>query len=274
VPLSNLCDLEKFGEEMEQTEKLKPINWGLIYSIVIVTLVIFLFALTFLRTIKTNDEVGRIIGYTFWVLMPFYIYFWFKTKQFILLPTIGFFTAIIFMNFGPLFLKDILAIISLTLSLTILYLLFSAHKYTLLHRKILELAAKPVDETADGFTQRPFPVDKIVYQKGELNNFANFLKKHKIAIPIMATNNAIFCFPDNWYNRKFHTNGNYLNDTRIIFNSDGNVTTAIAKRDYQRYKEELTFDQLCAALGNLFISFLKYYQNGNEKIILEKIKNE
>ena len=151
--------------------------------------------------------------------------------------------------------------------------MYSAHKYTLLHRKILELAAKPVDEAADGFTQRPFPLDKFAYQRSELNNFAYFLKKYKIALPFKETNNIILCFPENWYNRKFHTNGSYLNDTRITFNSDGNVITAISKKDYHKYKEELTFDQLCTSFGNLLISFLEDYQNGNENKILEKIKN-
>lgn len=257
---------------MEQTVKLKSINWSLIYTTIILVIVILLFTLVFLRTIKTNDEVGQIIGYTFWIILPLYLYSWFKAKHFILLPAIGFFSAIIFLNFGPQSAKDIFAVMSLLFSISILYILVSEHKQTLRHRKLLEIAAKPIDEIADGFTQRPFPVGNVPHQKSDLNNFANFLKKHKIAIPFIETNNAILCFPENWYNRQFQTSGSYLNDTRVTFNSNGDVTSVINKIDYSKYKDQLTFDQLCASFGNLFITFFNDYQKGHGYKILDKIK--
>ena len=50
-------------------------------------------------------------------------------------------------------------------------------------REMLELAAMPVKETSNGFTNRPLPAGKSEYTQMELFAFARFLHSQLIAIP-------------------------------------------------------------------------------------------
>jgi len=63
----------------------------------------------------------------------------------------------------------------------------------------------------------------------------------------------------------------YKKDTYVTFDFNGNVSVNIAKKDYQKYKEEFTFDQLCSSLGNLFIEFLELYLKGKSREIIDKL---
>ena len=56
----------------------------------------------------------------------------------------------------------------------------------------------------------------------------------------------------------------------VAFNKDGNISVHISERDYREYKNQLSFDQLCASFSTLFKQFLEYYKEGNE----DRIKNE
>ena len=66
----------------------------------------------------------------------------------------------------------------------------------------------------------------------------------------------------------------YINDTFVSFDFNGRVTVNIAKKEYDKYKEEFTFDELCTSLGSLFIEFLKLFQNSDSIRILERINNK
>ena len=57
----------------------------------------------------------------------------------------------------------------------------------------------------------------------------------------------------------------------VSFDADGNIAVQISKADYKQYKEQLTFDQLCAALADLFKRFLEYYRDGKENRILTEL---
>jgi hypothetical protein len=145
-------------------------------------------------------------------------------------------------------------------------------KHTAQYRRILELAARPVDDVKNGFTQRPYPLGKAVYSKGEIFGFAEFLKSSLIAIPFVESNGITLAFPEDWLGRLYDMHGSYLDDTRVIFQFNGQVSAHITKKDYNKYQEELTFDQLCSSLGNMFIEFLELFIDGASDRILEKIK--
>ncbi len=66
--------------------------------------------------------------------------------------------------------------------------------------------------------------------------------------------------------------GTYLDDTRINFAFGGNVSANISEKDYKKYKNELTFDQLCHSMGNLFIEFFDYFKSGESSKIINKLK--
>jgi len=63
------------------------------------------------------------------------------------------------------------------------------------YREILELAANPVDESADGFTPRPFPAGEAKYTKEEIIRFTKFMIKHVIAYPFVEKNRVVLWFP-------------------------------------------------------------------------------
>ena len=51
------------------------------------------------------------------------------------------------------------------------------------------------------------------------------------------------------------------------------VAVRIAEKDYRKYREELTFDELCASLGDLFKQFLSWYRDGSEDKIFKLLKS-
>jgi hypothetical protein len=136
------------------------------------------------------------------------------------------------------------------------------------YREVLELAAKPVDELADGFTSRPFPAGRAGYTKEEILGFSDFLIKNVIAYPFIEEDRVVLVVPENMFTYMLLLKRGYKKDTYVAFDFRGNVSVHIAKKDYQKYVEEFTFDRLCSSLGNLFIGFLDLYKKGNgEKII-------
>lgn len=155
--------------------------------------------------------------------------------------------------------KGILFIIPVSLLLIIYLVFLFRKKYTFRYRNILELAAKPVNDTSDGFTPRPFPVGKSKYTKDDLTGFGKFLSENLIAFPYIDAKGLILVINSSG---KFWFQKPKLNkDTYIVFDYNGSVSVNITKKDYNRYNEELTFDQLCTSLGELFKRFLKYYLN-------------
>ena len=63
----------------------------------------------------------------------------------------------------------------------------------------------------------------------------------------------------------------YVDRTWIAFDYDGNVTVNIAQSDYLNYQEDLSFDQLCTSLGNVFIDFLDLFSNGKGVRIIDQL---
>ena len=63
----------------------------------------------------------------------------------------------------------------------------------------------------------------------------------------------------------------YTNHTWIAFDFDGNVTVNISQHDYLTYQEDLSFDQLCASMGKVFIEFLDLFSTGKEVRIIDRL---
>ena len=147
------------------------------------------------------------------------------------------------------------------------YFLYLNIKFNSRYRKLLELAAKPVDGTADGFSSRPFPAGKAKFTREELNSFAIFLRKHFIAFPYVKKSGTLLALTDQ--SRFWSGRLNDKKDSYVSFNFDGTISVNIAKKDYQKYKEEYTFDELCESLGDMFKQFLFYFQENNTEKILQ-----
>lgn len=254
---------------MGKPGKLKPSNWGyFVFTLLIVVILIC-----------SKIFFGKEVFYYVLCMMPFLaalIHFvsFLRTKNWGHLIPMLFYVFIVLIFFPPLaFAKQtriILAACALILFIGEIFVL-SSKRINWRYREILELAAIPVDESADGFTPRPFPAGKAQYTKEEIIGFTKFMIKHVIAYPFVEENRVILVVPENMFAYILLLKRSYKKDTYVAFDFNGNVSVHIAKKDYQKYKEEFTFDQLCSSLGNLFIEFLELYQKGNSREIIDKL---
>ena len=146
---------------------------------------------------------------------------------------------------------------------------FISKKINWRYREILELAAKPVVGTADGFTPRPFPSGNAEYTRQDALGLADFLKKYVISYPFVEKERIVFVIPRVMWTFMLGIKRNYDKETYVAFLDSGRISVRMAKSDYQAFKEELTFDQLCASLGNVFREFMRIYRAGEKNKILE-----
>lgn len=140
-------------------------------------------------------------------------------------------------------------------------------------REILELAAAPVEETGNGFTNRPMPGGKTSFSKSQILEFAEFASREMIAIPYVGDNKVVFV--PVMMGREFAyilgLKKDYMDSTWVAFDFDGNVSVNISHRDYMQYQEALSFDQLCASMADLFIEFIEAYQRGEGVRIISRM---
>jgi len=139
------------------------------------------------------------------------------------------------------------------------------------YTEILELAARPVNEADNGFTARPFPAGEAKYTREEINGFAKFLLQQTIAFPYFEESRIVLVVPANMFKHILFFKRDYEREIYVAFDFEGNISVNIPKKDYRKFKEELTFDQLCRSLGNLFREFLAQYQKGEKGRIIERL---
>ncbi|MFC2102746.1 hypothetical protein ACFLS7_07100, partial [Bacteroidota bacterium] len=137
--------------------------------------------------------------------------------------------------------------------------------------EILEMAALPVDEVKEGYTNRPMPIGQIATSRDELIRFSRYIKRHLIAIPRVESDKVIFLIAHSRF-KLFSMDTDYSDETFISFSYHGGVTVNISLEDYEKYKDSYAFDQLCDHLGKLFIEFYEHYKKGDQKLILSKLK--
>lgn len=139
-------------------------------------------------------------------------------------------------------------------------------------REILELAAMPVNETKNGFTERPLPSGEVNATKAELAAFSEFIAKNLIAIPYIENGKIIFSLTSSYWKQMGLKRG-YSDESWISFGDAGKVTTFISKSDYLKYRDVFSFDQLCINLGHLFIDFFELYKQGDGIRIIDRLNS-
>jgi len=149
-------------------------------------------------------------------------------------------------------------------------ILTSTRKIKWRHRDVLELAAMPVKDVSNGFTSRPRPTGKADFSEVELKGFTRFLRYHLIAIPHLEENRIVFSL-DMTFKHKAGLLKNYLMHSYVAFDFDGNVSAFISKNDYLKYQNQLSFDQLCQSMGNLFIDFLELFKKGEGIRVIDRM---
>lgn len=141
-------------------------------------------------------------------------------------------------------------------------------------RIFLEWAAKSVYDTNDGYTGRPYPAGKASYSKNEIVEFAKYMNKNLIATSYIKDDRVILVFSNGMFQYILFLKPNLQKVTYVSFDYEGNSSVYIAKKDYRKYKEELTFDQLCNSFGNVVLDLFNGYRDGQRAKILNKIKGQ
>jgi hypothetical protein len=137
-------------------------------------------------------------------------------------------------------------------------------------RKIFDLAASSLEETKDGFTSRPFSAGSAEYSREETIGFARFLKTKNISTFNVSEKSVFLIFS---MVISPLSNPDLQQVSYISFDADNNLSVHISQADYRLYKEQLTFDQLCISLANVFKRFLEYYKHNNESRILDELSS-
>jgi len=164
--------------------------------------------------------------------------------------------------------------------LVIMYILLLVVGYLTFNRKlrwrgeeVFELAALPIDEIRDNFTPRPRPAGQVPVTKTEMIRFVEFMTKNLIAFAFREEQRVIFVLtlPGNDLPYILGIKKDYLQDTWVAIDYEGNLTVNITEEDYLLFKMDLDFDQLCQSLGDLFQEFLELSKQGQETRIIDRM---
>jgi len=140
-------------------------------------------------------------------------------------------------------------------------------------REVLELAAAPIEEIGNGYTARPLPAGKTEFTQHQIMEFAEFARRNLIAVSYTGKDRVVFV--PVMMGREFPfivgLKSDYINETWVAFDYDGNISVNISHRDYLEYRESLAFDKLCESLGNLFVEFIEMYQRREGVRIIDRM---
>ncbi|MEN8171365.1 MAG: hypothetical protein ABFS03_00645 [Chloroflexota bacterium] len=166
-------------------------------------------------------------------------------------------------------------ILLLVIFLVWLIYIFATKKLKWRGREVLELAAVPVEETGNGYTPRPLPSGKVEFSKQQIMEFSDFARRNLIAVSYLGKDKIIFVpvMMGREFGFMMGLKNDYTDETWVSFGFDGDVTVNISHRDYLEYKEALSFDQLCASLGNLFVDFIETYHRGEGVRIIDRMND-
>jgi len=152
-------------------------------------------------------------------------------------------------------------------------ILFLTKKTKWRGREILEMAAGPVEDTGSGYTSRPLPAGKTEFSRKQIMQFAQFARRNLIVVPYTGKDKVVFVPVS--AGREFlfimGFKNDYTDETWVAFDFNGDVSVNISHRDYLNYNEELSFDQLCESMGNLFIEFMEMFQRGEGTRIIDRM---
>ena len=139
-------------------------------------------------------------------------------------------------------------------------------------RDLLEFSAISIKGNADGFTSRPFPVKKSDYSKTEIIQFSKYLNKKMISTSYTDEDRVILVFSNGFFQYIPFLKPDLQKETYVSFDFEGNISVHVAKADYDNYKEELTFDQLCKSFGDVIFELFSAFKRDEPENMLKKIR--
>ena len=140
---------------------------------------------------------------------------------------------------------------------------------------VFELAALTVEDIGDNFTARPRPAGHVPVSKTEMIRFMDFMTRNLIAFAFREDNRVVFVLtlPGNDLPYFLGIKQDYLKDTWVAIDYDGNITVNITEEDYLLFKMDLDFDQICQSLGDLFQEFLELSKKGQDSRIIDRMNS-
>ena len=140
-------------------------------------------------------------------------------------------------------------------------------------RELFELAAMPVEQVGNGYTARPLPAGRVEYTRDEILAFAEFAGKNLIALPILESDRVVLRLVKmgSEYHPSVWLRPDYAGKSWVSIGFDGGVAVNLSQEDYLDYRQDLSFDQLCASLANLFIEFLDLFRKGQGVRIMDRL---
>jgi hypothetical protein len=217
------------------------------------------------------------LGIFFWGFALYTTIIFLRTQNanFIIPALYQFFAGVIIFNWHPFGKSALIQFATMATIVFMIWLIYlvATKKIKWRGREVLEMAAAPVEETGNGYTSRPLAAGKVDFSKEEIMDFAKFARRYLIAVSYVGKDKVVFV--PVMMGREFGfimgLKNDYTDETWVSFDFDGNVTVNISHRDYLEYVEALSFEQLCASLGNLFVEFVEMHQRGEGVRIIDRM---
>lgn len=164
------------------------------------------------------------------------------------------------------------------LAVAVLFMIFSAYlmftkKLKWKGREIFELSAQNVSIKEGSFTGRPKPITKIDFSLQQIKEFSQFFQKNLFGLTYYS-DKQIYFVPvkmGDEYKMLINSQSHILDKTWVSFAESGEIIVHISKKDYLEYKEDLSFNDLCDNMGNVFIDFIDSYFKNEQIRINDKI---
>ena len=255
---------------MSISTKLKPVKWGQIFALIVVLSIICISLFAAIEALLGEESQLSAKGITWLAFALANLTIWIIRKDLLslslILLNITMAVSYLIDYKGPIITVPLILILGFYV-----YLLYANHKFNANYRQILELAARPVHGTTDGFSTRPYPIGSTEIDRDALVKFSKYAKRQFIATPYEEANGIKLALTDHskfWFGRP-----NESRDSYVLFNQNGNMVVNISKKDYKKYNQEYSFDELCASLGHLFAGFIHMHSRGEEDKIIEQLSS-
>lgn len=137
-------------------------------------------------------------------------------------------------------------------------------------RRLFRLASQLIYRSENGFTERPYSGGRIECTRDELLGYTRYLHGNFIAMPFYYEDSICLSFS---MNKSLMVISDGKEVSHVITGFDGSISVKVSERDYLDYRTRLSFDQLCASIGDIFSRFLDYYRKGLESRIAIELKS-
>lgn len=217
--------------------------------------------------------------YFFLSVMPFITFWRTRNAGFLALTLFLIFVFLVCVSAPPAIIDKSqtglipLFLVGMYISLMVVAYLTFNRKLRWRGQEIFELAALPIEDTGDSFSARPRPTGQVPISKTEMIRFVDFMTKNLLAFAFREDNRVIFvlALPGKETSYLLGLKKDFLEDTWVAIDFDGNISVNITQEDYLLFKMDLDFDQLCQSLGDVISEFLELSKNGQESQIIDKM---